>query len=178
MDLVDVFFGGIIPATLDEPTHPNIEFHEQSKQLSAIIGPRIDSEDGLLVFDFYDARETIEGYNDRRVGVPAHAAVKFDGGLSISAVATQLTTAAGGANGESVKHSGRLSVMQREVTLTNGPIAFAKFCIEDFPMFWGDIAFEKTEISGSISTFHSSFSYRRPCGVRIGRVAIRNIRVF
>ena len=45
--------------------------------------------------------------------------------------------------------SGQLIVVQPEVSLTNKDIVYADFCLEDFPLFFGALAFEKTEISDS-----------------------------
>lgn len=148
MNLINDFFGKIIPAKLDEPIHAIIEFNNELK-LSAIVVPRIDPE-GSLVFDFYDARESSGSNLGSQKLALSPATVRFYNGRSIETVLMQHKRSF-------VEiHSGRLIATQSEFCLVNDPITFVNFCIEDFPKFLGEGMIEKTELSDSDSIYGKS----------------------
>ena len=154
MHLIVDFFGKIIPENLNEPTHVAIEFKEGVKPLSAILVPTIDS-DGSLAFDFFDAQATPEKGMRSRLDAGSTVTVRFGNGRRIAAVITQLQRQILTDSGQ-MRLQGRLMAVQREVHVTDGLITSAEFCVQDFPLFWGTMAFERTELSDSESTYYES----------------------
>ena len=144
MNLINDFFGKIIPASLSEPTHATIEFSDKT-MLEAIVVPRID-EEGRLVFDFYDARGNSDSKLAFQILALSFATVRFRNGRSIKTVLTQHKT-----SHVEMPSSGRLRATQSEFCVMNCPITYANFCIEDFPLFLGEGIIQKTEFSDSDS---------------------------
>ena len=151
MDLLEKFFGTIIPVSLDEPTHATIELKGNARNLSAIVIPRIDSE-GRLVFAFYDAVQTWDGNANSRDDMALPVTVRFRNGQGIQTLLTDLKEEFLLSEKEK-RLCGQLIVVQPEVSLRDEDIVYADFCVEDFPLFFGTLAFEKTEISDSQAVY-------------------------
>ena len=154
MHLIDDFFRNIIPARLDEPTHASIEFENGSRPLTAIVVPTIDS-DGGLAFDFFDTIANLGSDISSAFDVASSVTIQFENTQTMTAVTTRLRRQILTAVGQ-MRLQGRLMAVQREVHVTDGLIASAEFCVEDFPLFWGTMAFERTELSDSESTYYES----------------------
>ena len=147
MKLLDEFFSSIVPVSLDEPTQATLELKADAPDLSGIVVPRIDSE-GRFVFAFYDAVQSIDGNANSHEDIGFPVTVRFRNGQVVHTVLTDCEEKI--FLRESKKQlSGRLIVVQPEVSLNDEEIVYANFCLEDFPLFFGDLAFEKTELSGS-----------------------------
>ena len=156
MKLLDKFFGSIIPVSLDEPTQAVLELEGDAPDLSGIVVPRIDSE-GRFVFAFYDAVQSFDGNASFLEDVALPVTVRFRNGQSVQTVLIEREEKI--FPSESKRQlSGQLVVVQPEVSLTNKDIVYADFCLEDFPLFFGDLAFEQTELSGSQGDFYGGRS--------------------
>ena len=131
MELLDKFFGTIIPVSLDEPTHATIELKGNSRPLSAIVVPRIDSE-GRFVFAFYDAVQRLDGNTHSREDMAFPITVRFRNGQGIETILVDLEEKFL-LSDKKKRLSGQLIVVQPEVSLTDKDIIYADFCVEDFP---------------------------------------------
>ena len=156
MDLVDTFFGSIIPVPLDEPTHATLELKVDVRGLSAIVVPRINSE-GRFVFAFYDAYWSVDGNADFFGDIAFPVTVRFRNRQGIQTILTDRQDKLF-VNGAKMQLSGQLLVVEPEVSLSDEDIVYADFCLEDFPLFYGALAFEKTEVSDSEGVFHGGRS--------------------
>ena len=148
MRLINDFFGKIIPASIGEPTHATIEFSDKT-MLEAIVVPRID-EEGRVVFDFYDIRENLV----TQMLSLSSATVRLRNGCNIETVLKNIKN---NTRYEESQSSGRLIATQSEYYVMNCPIKYAKFCIEDFPLFLGEGIVQKTEFLDSDSIISENF---------------------
>ena len=147
MELLGKFFSTIIPVSLDEPTHATIELKGNSRGLSAIVVPRIDSE-GRFVFAFYDAVQSFDGNAHSREDMAFPITVRFRNGQGIETILADVEENIL-LSDKKKRLSGQLIVVQPEVNLTDNDIVYADFCVEEFPLFFGALTIEKTEISDS-----------------------------
>ena len=151
MDLLESFFGSIIPVSLDEPTLATIELKGGLQALSAIVVPHIDSE-GRFVFSFYDAMQNINSNADPSDDMAFPVTVRFRNEQGIQTIFSDLDEKL--FLTQKVRQlAGQLVVVQPEVSLSDENIVHSDFCLEDFPLFFGALAFEKTEVSDSKGDF-------------------------
>ena len=87
MELLEKFFGTIIPVSLGEPTQATIELTGNAQDLSAIVVPRIDSE-GRFVFAFYDAVQSFDGNANPREDIASPVTVRFRNRQGVQTILT------------------------------------------------------------------------------------------
>ena len=146
MDIIQEFFGKIIPAKLNEPTQATLEFQDGTEAISVIVIPRINS-DGHFVLDFYDGIARPEGRLFPKLDVAQSVNARFRNDRGVETLITNRSIANIG--DRTYQISGRLMVVQREVILKDCLITSARFSLEDFPIFLGEMANENTDISAS-----------------------------
>ncbi len=148
MDIVQDFFAKIILAKLNEPAHAILEFQDGAEAMSVIVIPRIDS-DGRFVLDFYDGMAISNRRLSSKAKMAQFVSVRFRDDRSVETLITNFTGNTAVEDSTRQKISGRLMVAQREVILKDCLITSARFSLEDFPIFWGEMAHENTDISAS-----------------------------
>ena len=154
MSQIEEFFGHIVPARIDEPTHATLELPGDPRDLRAIVVPRI-AENGDLSFDFFDIADSSGSFPQSALELPRSVTLRFLDDVSIKTIVQQFKPTFLPKRGLAFSQ-GKLLATQREVGPRHCQIRGASFCIQDFPKFFGSLMTEKTELSDSEATYHRS----------------------
>lgn len=137
MNLIEKFFGEIIPVKLDKPVLADLLSQGSSESIPSIVIPTIDA-DGRAVLDFYANLDV-----GMALGVfqnPSAATVRFNNGCTVEGFLKSRTL--GLTTG---RVEGRILFAKQEYALRSCYLKHALFGLKDFPLFLGqDAAYIQT----------------------------------
>lgn len=142
MTLIDDFFRNFMRVRLNKPMRASLDLPFAAQPIEAIIIPRVDTRKGPI-FDFYDVSDANLPIHPP-VGDLHQVVVRTRDGHSIETVLSSWAPVAFGLTSRNTE--GRLFVSQREFLILESEVAYANFCVEDFPKFLGPDAMKYVEI--------------------------------